>query len=671
MNQKRIRQSVSGFFEVGKGIPLLIALLLFSADFMPTAIAQLITSDEDYDILVVPVGGTKNVSGKDFSGDTLESMGFTVIAAPDPNHPKVGELTAGKDRLVIHLHSDESVQLWSAPIPVSATSILFSCSATVTGNPPTQAALAFIDGKYDSNLGVSLSLNDEIPLLHDGDFSFEYQCRSEQVILLLQWVGPQQGESWITLERPRILSGYRELDYTLGSAALSFTEHFGGGIQQTVKNTPPTSAGGYTDVSHENRMVFPNFAEQSLLLGTQGKDDVIQVSVPVAQLDPLIPKPGAYPLQIYGQAYVKRLYGDNGLFSVALFSGNTGSGGYTNYPVASLPMDEWFRVESPVRFSEKGAGNPQLILQIQGGDTQIAVDDVSLQARRDSEFFWDAGVYSVAAPPLIPGVTIPTGTFLRGSKLIADGGEVDPNHPGSLDELPQREINVSPFIADRYEVSNDLYYKFWFDPQGGNGVNYTPIGQDSFNETWPYCDFKHPQHPVVNITWEDAMAFCRWRTQAEHIPPPYAYRLPTEAEWEYMARGLTRPGEKPNTYPWGFTDPETSPTSLANYHGTVYFVGHTTPITDYEAGKSPLGILNLAGNVWEWCLDCYDENYYTNSPSQDPMGPPGSDQDGHVIRGGSWKDSTDDMRAANRAIANVETLTVIGFRCVLSTIPIR
>jgi serine/threonine-protein kinase len=118
-------------------------------------------------------------------------------------------------------------------------------------------------------------------------------------------------------------------------------------------------------------------------------------------------------------------------------------------------------------------------------------------------------------------------------------------------------------------------------------------------------------HPVVNISWFDAKAFCDWA----HL------RLPTEQEWEKGARGTD--GRK---YPWGDQKPETN---RCNFD---YNVGNKTPINHYPSGASPYGLLDMAGNVWEWCLDWYDNN-----------------QKWRVLRGGSWFSKNSDIHSAIRS----------------------
>lgn len=193
---------------------------------------------------------------------------------------------------------------------------------------------------------------------------------------------------------------------------------------------------------------------------------------------------------------------------------------------------------------------------------------------------------------------IPSGTFLMGS------------NDGESDEKPVHHVFVDAFYLDKYEVTVAQYQQF---------LNANP--QRTSPENWGE-QLRNPNHPVVYVSWEDANAYARWAGK----------RLPTEAEWEYAARGgNTGLGGKPiHKYPWG-NDPSQD---QANYTGTAG--------RDQWSGTSPVGsfppngygLYDMAGNVWEWCADWYDENYYKGSPERNPKGP--SQGNLRVLRGGSW-----------------------------------
>jgi formylglycine-generating enzyme required for sulfatase activity len=164
--------------------------------------------------------------------------------------------------------------------------------------------------------------------------------------------------------------------------------------------------------------------------------------------------------------------------------------------------------------------------------------------------------------------------------------------PTSLFTMSQ----FTPFWIGQYEVTNaeyDLFKKKRYrGPQSPTG-----------------------QHPVIFLSWYEANDFCRWLSKKEKRK----YRLPTEAEWEYAARG----GLEQKTYPWGNEAPEGRAT---------LGVMTTTPVGAYP--PNGFSLYDVAGNIHEWVSDWYAEDYYVNSPTQDPQGPPSGES--KVTRGGPF-----------------------------------
>ena len=174
-------------------------------------------------------------------------------------------------------------------------------------------------------------------------------------------------------------------------------------------------------------------------------------------------------------------------------------------------------------------------------------------------------------------VYVPAGEFLMGS--------TDADLDAKADENPQHKVTMDTFWIDRTEVAKDQYQKC----------------VDAGKCAVPVCSGTGiSDHPVVCVSWQDATNYCAWAGR----------RLPTEAEWEKAARGTD--GRK---YPWGNEAPDDK---RLNYNANV---GKTSAVGSYPSGASPYGALDMAGNVWEWVADWYDQNYYTSSPAQNPAGP--------------------------------------------------
>ena len=258
-------------------------------------------------------------------------------------------------------------------------------------------------------------------------------------------------------------------------------------------------------------------------------------------------------------------------------------------------------------------------------------------------------------------VFIPGGSFFMGSGTADDTANINFKNP---DELYTHQVALSDFFIGRYEVTNQQYYEFWVEQSDSA---YWPE-YSSVIGSWPQDALDKPNHPVVGVSWEDAMAFCRWlglRTSER-------YTLPTEAQWEYVARG-----GKEREYPWSSVETELAgdtldngqeePVYLLNIQGESDGYIHTAPVDKFPAGASKFGPLNISGNVWEWCLDWYDARYYRDSTETvDPQGPAGSrDLNYKVIRGGSWLEDLKEARCPNRGALDPRNREFnVGFRVV-------
>lgn len=303
-------------------------------------------------------------------------------------------------------------------------------------------------------------------------------------------------------------------------------------------------------------------------------------------------------------------------------------------------------------------------------------------------------------------VLIPAGVFEMGGD----------NEQASADEYPKHKVSVDSFYMDITEVTNAQFQKFvdatgyvttaerkpdWeelkksvppgtpkppdsvlvaaslvFQPSNG------PVDLNNYSQWWNWvagADWKHPEgpgstikgkenFPVVHVSWDDAMAYCKWSGK----------RLPTEAEWEYAARG----GLINNIYPWGNEHVNSGAPKANSWEGKFPYLNEQkdgfikyAPVKTFNCNR--YGLFDMAGNVWEWCSDWYDYNYYQsleNRTTNNPKGPTKSyDPDDpytpkRSLRGGSFlcNDSyCSGYRVARRMKSSPDTgLEHTGFRCV-------
>ncbi len=225
-------------------------------------------------------------------------------------------------------------------------------------------------------------------------------------------------------------------------------------------------------------------------------------------------------------------------------------------------------------------------------------------------------------------VPVPPGTFSMGSDEESDSE-------------PVHRVEVGGFLMGRSEVTNAQYGAFLAE------TGHRRPAEPSFLKDYSTAS---PALPVLNVAWDDALAFCKWLAGKTGS----AVRLPTEAEWEYAASG----GKAGMKYPWG----EESPETRARYEDNAPSGAKTAAAATYPA--TAFGLLNMAGNVAEWTMDYYSDSYYQLSPVANPQGPAsGKDR---VVRGGSWKSADDELFVWLRSKRNpAEPSDQIGFRIVI------
>ena len=278
-------------------------------------------------------------------------------------------------------------------------------------------------------------------------------------------------------------------------------------------------------------------------------------------------------------------------------------------------------------------------------------------------------------------VYIPPGAFMMGDTLSPE--EVDRRWPGGQIDWykvahPRHRVRLTEgFWLGVTEVTRGQFDRF---------VRETNYRTDAENQgtAWALKDNKWGEqsgvnwrnplfqqgddHPVVCVSYNDAMAFCEWLSKKDSK----TYALPTEAQWEYTCRA----GSDTTTWYWG--DNESGAQGHANVpsegesvNWTYKFKGvrdgytYTSPVASFSANE--FGLYDTIGNVWEWCADWYGDDYYANSPGSDPSGP--SSGTSRVLRGGSWSNAPRSCRAANRSrYAPDARSDVIGFRVCVSSL---
>lgn len=242
-----------------------------------------------------------------------------------------------------------------------------------------------------------------------------------------------------------------------------------------------------------------------------------------------------------------------------------------------------------------------------------------------------------------PMAYIPAGEFMMGCNEAVD-------NQCEAGEKPYHRVYLDAYYIDKFEVTVDQYAQC---VKSKKCSDFHLTGMEwpdhSFTES-DLCNWgksNRGNHPVNCMDWSQAKEYCEW----------VGKRLPTEAEWEKAARGTD--GRK---YPWG-NQTATCDYAVMSERGNGCGRNSTWPVGSKPKGTSPYGVMDMAGNAWEWVNDWYIEDNYKISSSNNPGGP--SSGDGRALRGGCWYLSAESLRASYRSASlPIDRLGVVGFRCV-------
>ncbi len=340
---------------------------------------------------------------------------------------------------------------------------------------------------------------------------------------------------------------------------------------------------------------------------------------------------------------------------------------------AAADVNNKFAGEKPLNAANRatsnlGNGLVQLASAIAGQDRPAMLTaPFDETAAKTAQRWWADGLKLPIDPTNTIGMklaVIPAGEFFMGSTPLqihqVRRSDLSFRKDWEREEQPQHHVQISrPFLLGAHEVTRGQFREFvrstryitdaQRDAKGGMGFDAaTGEFKQSPQFNWENTGFvQSDDHPVVNVSWNDAVAFCQWLSRKEKI----AYRLPSEAEWEYACRAGT-------TTLYSYGDDSEGLSAVANvsdasarekfssWSGIRGADGHvfTAPVGAFQ--PNAFGLCDMHGNVWEWCRDWFGQSYYAKSPEKDPSGPETGTV--RVFRGGSWYDAASLCRSAFR-----------------------
>jgi formylglycine-generating enzyme required for sulfatase activity len=270
-------------------------------------------------------------------------------------------------------------------------------------------------------------------------------------------------------------------------------------------------------------------------------------------------------------------------------------------------------VDKAISYCQRYVLLPDLLAEVSRANPRQYAHFIEPELHEDRPARPTPEILTITSPIRLDLVRVPAGEFLMGSVMAKDKDADD-------DELPHHRVHVSEFHIGQYPVTNHQYQAF-IRATGHEAPHHWDDGTIPRSED---------NHPVANVSWHDAVAFCDWLSRETKQP----FRLPTEAEWEKAARGTDG-----RIYPWGDDPPDKDRCNFRRKAGGTTTIGRYSP-----QGDSPYGCADMAGNVWEWCQSLYRPYPYHAGDGREDLDAGGM----RVQRGGSWWNSAPAVRCACR-----------------------